>query len=314
MAITAAPTLVFGALRSGTTLFRIMLNAHPQLGNPGEADFLFDFIHPDPTHPTGWRYDIEAMQGHRIYQRYGFAPPAQDCDGLDLLEDMLRHLQSQVTGHMSLNIHRHIDRAAQLLPQAKIIHLLRDPRDVARSSIGMGWAGNSYHGAYHWMETMKGWLRAANAISPDRVLTITFEGLMADLDTELSKVCQFLDVTFDPIMLTYHKSGTYGPPDPSIAQQWKHKASAHEVALIEGRCGPLLEQAGYTPNGAPAIPGTLETLWLNTDNRVRRWRYNIRRYGLTLFVSNHVTRVMGLRRLNTQLRGRMTQYDIEALK
>ena len=46
---------VYGALRSGTTLFRLMLEAHPALSNAGEADFLFDFLSPDQNHATGWR-------------------------------------------------------------------------------------------------------------------------------------------------------------------------------------------------------------------------------------------------------------------
>ncbi|MDZ7627639.1 MAG: sulfotransferase [Parvularculaceae bacterium] len=33
---------ICGALRSGTTLLRIMVNHHPQLSNPGEMDFLFE--------------------------------------------------------------------------------------------------------------------------------------------------------------------------------------------------------------------------------------------------------------------------------
>ena len=46
-----------------------------------------------------------------------------------------------------LVLHRHADKALTLLPDAKVIHLMRDPRDVARSAIGMGWAGNVFHGS-----------------------------------------------------------------------------------------------------------------------------------------------------------------------
>ena len=45
-----APVIVFGALRSGTTLLRLMLNAHPDLNNPGEVDFS-DGPHPARIRP-----------------------------------------------------------------------------------------------------------------------------------------------------------------------------------------------------------------------------------------------------------------------
>ena len=53
------PVFVYGGLRSGTTVFRLMLNAHPELSNPGEVDHLFDHIHRAPG--GGWRYDLDAL-------------------------------------------------------------------------------------------------------------------------------------------------------------------------------------------------------------------------------------------------------------
>ena len=52
---------VYGALRSGTTAFRLMLDAHPLTVNPGEFDFLFDYLHADDTCPDGWRLDTDAL-------------------------------------------------------------------------------------------------------------------------------------------------------------------------------------------------------------------------------------------------------------
>jgi hypothetical protein len=57
---------VYGALRFGTTVFRLMLDAHPQIANPGEMDFLFDYLYPDHTHSTGWRYDLDGLKLDRI--------------------------------------------------------------------------------------------------------------------------------------------------------------------------------------------------------------------------------------------------------
>ena len=45
------PVALYGALRSGTTLFRLILKHHPALHNPGETDFLLDHIHADRLAP-----------------------------------------------------------------------------------------------------------------------------------------------------------------------------------------------------------------------------------------------------------------------
>ena len=304
---------VFGALRSGTTLFRLMLNSHGALQNPGEADFLFDFLRPDPQHPTGWRYDREGMITHRIFRAHDLHCPP-DLDGLDLLTTLIAQFQAQGEGLLTLNIHRHAERAAALLPNARFIHLLRDPRDVARSSIGMGWAGTSFHGVGHWIETETGWDQAARDIAPDRIMTLKFEALMSDLEAELTGVCRFLDVPFMTQMLAYHEASSYGPPNPKIAQQWRTKATAREIALIEGRCEALMQSRGYALNGTPAQPGTGERFMLNQTNRLKRWRHNMRRFGVLLFVGGHAARLIGPKKLHDYFQRRLEAKVIENLK
>lgn len=306
-------TFVFGALRSGTTLFRLMLNAHGGISNPGEVDFLFDFLAPDPTHPTGWRYDRGAMQKHRIFRSRKLNLPA-DCDGLDLLHDMIAQLCERTDGVLTLNVHRHADRIARVLPQARFIHLLRDPRDVARSSIGMGWSGNSFYGVEHWIATERSWDRAATYIAEDQVMTLRFETLMADLENQLKRASVFLGLKFSASMLDYHKNTTYAPPDPRIAGQWRRNANPYDIALLEGKCGDLIVARGYELNGAPLYPGWLERRMLALKNRVFRWRYNIRRFGWPLFVSAHFTRLFGAKTLNERVQRRMDEKTIESLK
>lgn len=301
------PTFVFGALRSGTTFFRLMLNTHPNLINPGEVDFLFDHLHQNSD--NSWYYDLSALRDDRIFQNYDLAL-ADGLDGLDLLGHMLAQFHGQETERLSLNVHRNAAKMALALPQARFIHLLRDPRDVARSSIGMGWAGNGYHGAAHWIRTETGWGDAK--ISEERVLTVRFETLITGIEAELTRICEFLGVRFDPKMLDYHQGTNFGPPDPDIAFAWKRKASAKEIALIEGRLGTLLIDRGYTPHDAPRYPNALELRSLRLENRIKRWQFNMRRYGIGLFLMTHTARVLGLKTLHQQLRQR--QEDMRTAK
>lgn len=306
------PVFVFGALRSGTTLMRLMLMNHPGLKNPGEADFLFDYITPDPSHPSGWRADREAIAEDRFFRELKMPLP-DHMDGADLVREIVSRVAGRETGRLVLNIHRHAPKMTTLFPQAKIIHLLRDPRDVARSSIGMGWSGNSYYGVQHWIGTELGWDEAP-ALPEAQVLTVHFETLMADLEAELTRITGFLGLPFEPAMLKYYENSTYGPPDPTIAQKWKSKASAREIARLEALIGPLLEARGYTPAGAPVYPGAPERVWLAIEHKIKRWRYNIRRYGAGLFFGHHAARVLRLRGLAERLGKRQEAIQIRNWK
>lgn len=304
----SSPVLVYGALRSGTTLLRLMLKSHAAIQSPGEADFLFDYI---SRTADGWTYDRDALTRDRIFRAKEIDLPS-GVDGADLSRAMIAAMSAKGDGLMSLSIHRGAPKMAALFPEAKIIHLLRDPRDVARSSIGMGWAGNSYYGVEHWIGTEKDW--AAAAISDDRVLTVRYETLMANLEAELARICGFLGLEFDPEMLKYYERSTYGPPDPGIAQKWKTKASPREIALIEGRLGGLLADRGYAPAGLPATPGPFELARLTTQSRMKRWQHNIDRYGLGLFAGHHAARVLGLKSVAQKLANRQEAIRIANLK
>jgi len=137
----ARTVAVYGALRSGTTLLRLMLNAHPQLSCPGETDFIFDHLHGTDT---AAHYDETALERDRIYRAHRTLYAGTPLP--DLTPDALINRIAGTDNIAVLMLHRRISRALALYPDLRVIHFLRDPRDVARSSIGMGWAGNVYYG------------------------------------------------------------------------------------------------------------------------------------------------------------------------
>lgn len=134
------PVFVYGAMRSGTTMFRLMLNGHGRIANPGEVDFFFSFLKKDPTHATGWRYDLEALRIDRIFQGSRLLL-ADGKDGLDLLANFMRQHSEHNPGKiLTYNIHHTLAEAVELFPDARIIHMLRDPpgRGLLFHRHGMG--------------------------------------------------------------------------------------------------------------------------------------------------------------------------------
>jgi hypothetical protein len=305
---------VYGALRSGTTLFRLMLDAHPCIANPGEADFLFDHIRPDPTHPTGWRFDRVGLADDWIFQANALdLPPGKE--GLDLLDDLLGQIVARAPGRVvTLNLHRHVEQLMTILPGTRLIHILRDPRDVARSSINMGWAGTLYHGVGHWIDTERGWDRISGALAPGQAMTLKFKVLLRDLEPSLRAACDFLGVPFDPAMLNFHTSTSYDRPDSSLADQWRRVASRAELAQLEARAADLMICRGYKLSGPVIVLGAVDRLGLWVRNKIAIWRFGLRRFGPVLFIGGKITRRLGPKGIDAHFRQRMVEITMRYLK
>ena len=285
-----ADDIVFicGALRSGTTLLRIMINHHPLLSNPGEMDFLFE---PPPERngaPELDRY-LHDISFNRVFKNLGFKP-RPELGYAGMIDDMVAQLRTPGK-KLSINVHRNFSRIPAIFPAARYIHLVRDPRDVARSAIGMGWAGNAYQGVEHWTQSERDFERLASQVPADRILGMRNESLIADPVGELTRLCAFFAVPYDGAMLTYPATTTYAAPDPSLIYQWRRQLNPREVGLVEGRIGRMLTDRGYEPSGHPVIyPGFAGRLALGAAHRWNRWRLMSKRQGLLLFLADMITR------------------------
>ncbi|WP_101065624.1 sulfotransferase family protein [Roseovarius salinarum] len=272
--------VVFGALRSGTTLFRLMLEGHPRIAAPGESDFLVDHLRPDGR--GGAHYDLDGLAADRIFRAAGIALPTT-TGARRAFAEMTTALRAGHEGPLVLILHRHLGRLLELLPnRAPVLHLVRDPRDVARSAIGIGLAGNSYYGVRSWIDTERDWDATAPSLGGRPVKELHYERLLERPEATLREAAALFGVDYDARFLSYPERSTYDLPDTALTAQWRNKLSAREVGLIESRVGPLLEARGYAPSGAPRVaPGlaTRSLLWL--DHTRGKWRWRFRRFGVT---------------------------------
>jgi len=287
-------------------MFRLMLDCHAKISNPGEFDFLFDAMKADKSDAAGWRCDLAALQKNGNFNRQGLSFTVGQ-GGRDQLTGFLTQLDARSDGILTINVHRNIGKILALYPKCKVIHLLRDPRDVARSSIGMGWAGTLYHGVGHWVQSETDWNAVADQLPPEQVHQVKFEHLLEDIDRTLQQVCDFVGVEFDPAMLEYHVNSTYSAPDSALVEQWKHKSDTYEVAQVEYRAGKLMEKYGYLPAGpSPSLSGW-QKLALSIRNKLYVWRFSVRRFGFRLFLWEKITRWLKLSRAHQNAQHRMHQ-------
>ena len=139
---------------------RLILDGNPNIRCSGEHDYIFD-------HAQGDAVDLMALRSD--YTTPGEVKALEDISVGGLVKREMASHGKPVTVFVC---HRNLERVMRALPDAKVIHLVRDPRDVAKSSISMGWAGNTWFGANHWIGTEREWEAATK---PAKVLELRYE-------------------------------------------------------------------------------------------------------------------------------------------
>src|SRR5262245_9167453 len=172
----AEPVFLVGAERSGSTLLRLMLDHHPEIAFEHEFDLAVDMVSDDGGLPPveiyhGWVKTVRGME-YRVDHALTY---------LELVKDFLGQKRAASGGkkYVGATVHHHFDRLQFLWPRARFIHLVRDPRDVARSVVEMGWAGNVYHGVDWWTAAEACWDSLASRLSPGQFLELRYEELVA---------------------------------------------------------------------------------------------------------------------------------------
>ncbi len=204
---TGPPLFLVGSERSGTTALRLMLNHHPKIGWLNEFEYAVDQL----TDPSAWpdmKMYHDWLRTHRIFQATKLQiPPELDYPALikSFLEQSRRSFERPFMG---ANVHRNFDRLLRIWPDAKFLHIVRDPRDVARSCIGMGWAGNVWRGIDRWIEAENTWQELQGQLQKDAYLEFRFEDVIQRPEEALAAICAFIGVEYREQMLTYHADTT----------------------------------------------------------------------------------------------------------
>jgi hypothetical protein len=168
----------------------------------------------------------------------------------------------------------HMRKIQELLPEAAFIHIVRDGRDVALSlekqwfSPGKGMAAQ----ARLWADFVGAARNSAGHVS--RYLEIKFEDLVLATESTLSRICQFIEVDFAPVMLSYYERTpirlqehegrnlsngfilskrdrinqqirTTQPPQSDLVFGWRRRLSPEQINDFEQVAGHTLRELGY---------------------------------------------------------------------
>ena len=276
------PVFLVGAVRSGTTLLRLMLDHHPELAFDHEFEYAIDRLGPDGRHP-----DLAAYHAYlrrcRIFQDTGYEVD-RDLDYPHLVDSFLRQKQQRSgKGLVGATVHHDFGRVLEIWPDARFIHLVRDGRDVSLSIDAYGWTGTPYVATDWWLAAERAWDDLCRRVPRDRRVEIRFEDLIEHPEDALESICAFLDLDYADGMLSYPDDTTYAAPSRRRVDRWR-QVDPETLALIEARMATMLARRGYELSGLP-LPAITPTEHRQFRRRAR-WahaRKRLRDHGLVLF-------------------------------
>lgn len=312
--MVTAPVFLVGSERSGTTLLRLMLDHHPEIAFQEEFEYAVVQISETREWPPIDEYHA-ALSTDRVFQWSGFAIDPNLHYPQLVNSFLLQKRQRARKRLVGATVHFHFHKLPWLWPDAKFIHLIRDGRDVSRSVIQFGWAGNMWAASAWWLEAEQLWEQMVKTLSPDQWIDVKYETLIRESVPTLTRICKFLGVSYDERMFEYARTSTYELPDPGLLEQWRRKCSEEEIQLAESRIGDMLTARGYQLSGLPRLEVTSGLqMRLRRQDWLGRVRARLKRYGIGLFVADYLSRHLRLRAWQRRIRLRMNQIEILQLR
>ena len=289
---------IVGVGRSGTTMLRLMLDAHPDLAIPPETHFVPDLIDAIDGGASP-EQAVETMTAVRqwgdldtepadVVARWQQLDPFAAGPALRCFYEIYAERQGEAAlrGEDPRLRQEHAqDRAG---PAGGAVHP-RDPRRPRRRPVPLE-ADARRQGPRPRIAGGRGLAAAdppgaeARAARLQHYLELRYEDLVTDTEPNLRRIAGFLELEWDPGMLTYYEHAaermaemardlpatdgkptrpgeermqahamTQKPPDPSAMYRWKEKMSATDVAAFDAAAGELLGELGYEVGAG--VPG-----------------------------------------------------------
>lgn len=210
---------IVGSGRSGSTLLRAMLLGHPQIYVPGETGFIPRLLNlkrwwwREPSGFRAQRFLSLACANGRL-ERAGFererfllrldesGPPARPEAAVGLMYEVLGNGEALVGDKTPLYVF-HIRQLSSWFPEARFIHLVRDPRAVVPSLLNVPWGPTRVEtAALHWRRAALAGIRGFDRLDDERRVTVRYEDLTEAPERVMRQLSAFLGVKFELAMLS----------------------------------------------------------------------------------------------------------------
>lgn len=149
----------------------------------------------------------------------------------------------------------HIPKILEWWPDAQIIHIIRDGRDVALSVLERKhdfFIYNYYVAAKEWCKYVEKGKQFGNGLRSDQYLEIKYEDLLASPRAKMKQICTFLGEEYTDELFATSQTDNPGKT-PLVHEQikqdnfekWRSKMSTRQLRVFEGVAKQTLLNSGY---------------------------------------------------------------------
>ena len=271
------PIFIVGFPRSGTTLLAGVLGAHSRMvcgpetefftglevasrGNrlcraanwPEEAaNYLFSIVHEKPI-PEYYGITRDEIISY-LKQRERSQPAILES----LTETYMKRHGKQRWIEKTPTHLICLREVRRCYPDAPIVRIIRDPRDVALSLLNVPWGPSSFPAAillWQWFDE-----QSARFFEVDRnTMTVRYEDLLLNPENELRKLCLFIGEEFEPNMMDTSQSIRHLNPtqiswkqkagqqlDPGRIAIWRKETTLEQQCQAEAIAGDRIKAYAY---------------------------------------------------------------------
>jgi hypothetical protein len=260
---------IVGVGRSGTTLLQSMLNAHPDVCFPPETHFFRLYIQNGKykkltrhTSAIGLaeyfksdnylkRLEIDFDYLFKRFRIYDRIPSGEQFYQM-LLSEYANMRNKKVVGDKDPKNIEFVSDLHHFFPNASIIHIIRDPRDVILSRMKADWSKgrNILHHIFVYKFQIQIGRQVGNQLFKERYFEVIYEQLLDDPAEILRKISNFLRIPYSANMLDFSSSAreivddselqwkkeAIGPLLKNNWGKWRNDLSKRQTLLIERSC------------------------------------------------------------------------------
>lgn len=275
-----APVFIVGCPRSGTTfLYHMLLSAGNFAIYRAESQ-VFNLLEPrfgDLSVASHKRALLDAWYRSPLFTKTGLTPEEIDplvmakCrNGGDFLrlvmEAICRKKGTERWADCTPEHLLYLERIKETIPEALILHIVRDGRDVSLSLEKQGWIRPLYWDRGHKLEVAAlywDWIvRRGRTLARrfrDDYLEVRYEELVQDPRGCLRRLSKFVGQALDYDLIEKAGIGCVQKPNSSFSSdlqngnfqpvgRWKHCLSEERQATLDSLVGETLEDLGYFAN------------------------------------------------------------------
>lgn len=278
---------IVGCYRSGTSLMRLILSSNPQIYVSHETNYIDRiWIRLASYYDHSGGCDLAKLHRDVVALLEG-----ERWDPLPQLHELLEWVKTNGADYPSIvtfyatwgarregrgpllywgdNTPRYVHCLSllkSLFPNARFIHMVRDPRDVVASALRLSLGGKTPLGiGYDWERAIASGLSAEMTWGPDQVKRVTYESLVREPTRTVEEICGFLGVESSGKMFDFHTTEAARhlsklkhhtrvaePIFTSSLGRYRRDLSRRTIRTIEGYlCEPMrllgyLEDEDYT--------------------------------------------------------------------